>query len=325
MSITPWRTAPYSEDFRWRIIWQRIGLRLTVKTVANNLGVNASTVVRIVKIFLATGDVKKKKYPENSRPTKKLTNPVKLHILHLVLQHPAMYLKEVREELCAITGVDLCPSSLCTFLKQSNFTRQKMQLVAKQRDEELRKQYAIDVSLYEPHMIVFVDESGSDRRDTLRKYGYSLRGKTPKSCQFLSRGERINVIAGMTTEGIQALKIIRRTVDGSLFTDFVEQLLVPILNPFNGTSSNSVVIMDNCSIHHVSGIESLITQTGALLHYLPPYSPDLNPIEECFSKVKGCLKDSEVSTDLETAILASFTHVTSSDCQGWIKDSKVYD
>ena len=214
--------------------------------------------------------MKREKYPENSRPMKKLTNPIKLHILHLILQHPHMYLNELREEVCALTGADLSTTSLCMFLKQSNFTRQKMQLIAKQRDNELRKQYASDVSLYEPHMVVFVDESGSDMRDKLRKYGYSLRRKTPKSCQFLSRGRRINVIAGMTSEGIEALKVVKTTIDGTIFANFIQQSFVPILKPFNGVNKNSVVIMDNCSVHHVSGITNLITQTGALVHYLPP-------------------------------------------------------
>ena len=59
------------------------------------------------------------------------------------------------------------------------------------------------------------------------------------------------------------------------------------LLPFNGTNSRSVVVLDNASIHHVTEVESLIEETGAIVIYLPPYSPDLNPIEECFSKVKG--------------------------------------
>ena len=82
--------------------------------------------------------------------------------------------------------------------------------------------------------------------------------------------------------------------------------------------------MDNLSVHHVSGIKNLITRTGTLLHYLPPYSPDLNPIEECFAKVKSNLKNMEPYTDnFETAILASFASVTPSDCQGWVRDSQI--
>lgn len=66
-----------------------------------------------------------------------------------------------------------------------------MQMVAKQCDRELREQFAIDVSLYRPNMLVFVDETGSDCRDALRKYGYSLRGKPPRSCKLLMRGGEI--------------------------------------------------------------------------------------------------------------------------------------
>ena len=65
-----------------------------------------------------------------------------------------------------------------------------MQMVAKQCDRELREQFAIDVSLYRPHMLVFVDETGCDCRDALRKYGYGLRGKPPRSCKLLINARR---------------------------------------------------------------------------------------------------------------------------------------
>ena len=83
-----------------------------------------------------------------------------------------------------------------------------MQLVAKQHDKELRDMFAIDVSLYTSQQLVFVDETGSDCRDAVRKYGYGLRGKPPKSCKFLIRGERISSIAAMSREGIVALRVV---------------------------------------------------------------------------------------------------------------------
>ena len=82
-----------------------------------------------------------------------------------------------------------------------------MQIVAKQQDKELREQFAIDVSLYQPHMLVFVDETGSDCRDAMRKHGYGLRGKPPRSCKLLVRGERIYMITAMNEEGILAMKV----------------------------------------------------------------------------------------------------------------------
>ena len=85
--------------------------------------------------------------------------------------------------------------------------------------------------------------------------------------------------------------------------------------PFDGVNPNSVMILYNCSVHHVAGVVSLIIEIGAFVHFLPQYSPDMNPIEECFSKVKSQLKSVEtLQDDLDTHILAAFSCVTSEDC-----------
>ena len=180
-----------------------------------------------------------------------------------------------------------------------------MQLIAMQRDDDLRAQFSIDVSLFKPEMLIFIDETGSDCRDRLRRYGYSIRGKPPKSIKLLVRGERISVIAAMSSEGVETLKVVSGTVDGDSFLDFIQRDLLPLLLPFNGSNRNSVVIMDNCSVHHVAGVEALITEVGALVHYLPPYSPDLNPIEECFSKAKSCLKHTGSKNSFSDKMLSS--------------------
>ena len=97
--------------------------------------------------------------------------------------------------------------------------------------------------------------------------------------------------------------------------------------PFNGTNPHSVVILNNCSIHHVPEVAKSIQDVGALLLYLQPYSPDLNPIKELFSKVKKVTKSSEIEmdqNDIETSLLASFASVTTEDCTGWIHHTGVY-
>ena len=87
--------------------------------------------------------------------------------------------------------------------------------------------------------------------------------------------------------------------------------------------------MDNCSIHHIDEVTELIQQTGALVHWLPPYSPDYNPIEEAFSKTKSMMKAMEVEMqvlqDIETIVYAAFSTITPSDCRGWIADSGIYN
>lgn len=94
--------------------------------------------------------------------------------------------------------------------------------------------------------------------------------------------------------------------------NFIERHLIPHPHPFNGINLNSVVIMDNCTIHHVPEICEIIEDVGAMVHFLPPYSPDFNPIELAFSKVKTTMQALEESTRLSCLLhlhqLLSKTH-----------------
>ena len=173
---------------------------------------------------------------------------------------------------------------------------------------------------------IFHDETGADKRNCLRKYGYSLRGKPATKKSFVVRGERVSAIACMTMERILDVKTHTDSSNGDIFYDFVNTHLIPHLCPFDGYSSNSVVVLDNCSIHHCTEVVTSLRDIGVMVHFLPPYSPELNPIEEAFSKVKTELKSIETYiSDIETAVLASFSTISASDCRGWISHSGVYN
>ena len=175
-------------------------------------------------------------------------------------------------------------------------------------------------------MFVFLDETGADRRNTLRKYGYSLRGKTPQDHELLARGERISAIACMSVSGILDVKTVQGTSNGETFYDFVQTHLLPHLMPYNGVNPHSVVVLDNCAIHHVAEVTAIFEEVGVLVHFLPPYSPDLNPIEEAFSKLKSILKtEIEGMTDMEALILSSFITISADDCKGWIFHTGIYN
>ena len=224
--------------------------------------------------------------------------------------------------------LDIGASTICKFLKKSNFSRKKLQLIALQRDSELRALYTSDVLLHDKYSFIFVDETGCDRRDAIRKYGYGLRG-TPSKCQkLLVRGERISVIAAMTSSCVLDLKIVRGGVTGDDFIDFVNNNLGLHLMPFTGNNPNSVIVLDNCSIHHASGVVQSMTQYGSLVYFLPPYSPDYNPIELLFSKVKAVLRAMEtelsVTDDIDTLVLAAFSSITSEDCNSWVDSIGLY-
>ena len=115
------------------------------------------------------------------------------------------------------------------------------------------------------------------------------------------------------------------TVTATEFLKFVENDLVAKLNPFDGHSLHNVVVLDNASIHHVAEVVQAIESTVALLLFLPPYSPNLNPIEETFSKLKYYLRQNDPAIqvadddDLPQFILSGFATMTVEDCYGWIK------
>ena len=112
MSCERGRRSAYSNDLRWRIVWQRVALELDVKTISANLGIDASTVCRIVKKFNETGDVCKKKYPKDCR-MKQLTKAIELIVLNLVINKPGIFLREIKEELSHVYGAEVHESTLC--------------------------------------------------------------------------------------------------------------------------------------------------------------------------------------------------------------------
>ena len=172
------RTAAYSEDLRWRMVYQRKALEYSVRRVAENLGVSPATVSRTLEVFDRTGTVSNQEYPEDHNRAKKLTQTDEFLILQLVTDSPGIYLGEIQTELACSTGTFVDTSTICRFLYKSGFTRKKLQSVALQRSEELRQTFMQEMTIYNRDMFAFVDEMGSDRRDSLRKFGYRKACKT---------------------------------------------------------------------------------------------------------------------------------------------------
>jgi transposase len=110
-------------------------------------------------------------------------------------------------------------------------------------------------------------------------------------------------------------------VNGDVFSDFVRGSLIPEMRPFDGCNPMYIAVMDNCSIHHTQEVADLFLQAGILLIFLPPYSPDLNPIELAFGYVKGYLKEHQDLLGLmphKDLVQAGFESITQSQCKGWI-------
>ena len=227
-SCEPNRCRAYSDDLRWRIVYKRRALGLPYREIAANLCVDVSTVCRTVRLFERTGNVSKKKYNAANLP-RKLTDFIQLLIIQLVIQHVGINLTDIRRELLYLSGVDLSESTICQFLYKHNFSRQRIRLVATLRDECLRQTYAGEVSMYKAHMIIFVDETGIDARDKIRKYAYGVGGKPPVAQKLLIRGQHFSSIAIMSTARILDFQVVTGSVTGDVFKQFVQNSILPLL------------------------------------------------------------------------------------------------
>lgn len=127
----------------------------------------------------------------------------------------------------------------------------------------------------------------------------------------------------MSIYGLYDVYLAEGTINGKRFTQFVENYLLNILMPFNGINPFSVVVMDNATIHHVESVISLIESVGARVVFLPPYSPDLNPLEPVFSKVKTILQANhqllQVCTSPKALLAMAFGMITGEDCMNFSK------
>jgi transposase len=123
------------------------------------------------------------------------------------------------------------------------------------------------------------------------------------------------MLAGLGAKGLSAPMIIDGAVDGEVFSAYVRDVLSP------GLKEGDIVLMDNLSAHKVSGLEEMILSRGARLEYLPPYSPDLNPIEQCWSKLKTFLRKKKARTRraLTMAIKRAFSTITEADARAWFE------
>lgn len=138
----------------------------------------------------------------------------------------------------------------------------------------------------EPERFVFVDEMGANTSLSVLR-AWSRRGERAYCSVPRNRGKNTTLLASMSMEGMGPSLAVEGTTTATVFETYVKKVLAPTLRP------GQIVVMDNLSAHKGARVRDLVAQRGCELLYLPPYSPDLNPIEEAFSKMKGILRRAE--------------------------------
>jgi transposase len=148
-----------------------------------------------------------------------------------------------------------------------------------------------------------------------RKYGRAPRGQKVVGRKPRNYGTIVTVIGALSVDGLDAVMTIEGGTSGDVFVMYTEHWLLPVLE------SGDVVVMDNLGAHKDIRVRELIEGVGAHLVFLPPYSPDLNPIELTWAKVKGFLRIAKARTldALNNAVAFAMDLVTRSDARGWIR------
>ena len=183
-----------------------------------------------------------------------------------------------------------------------------------QRVKDLRFAYRLWSLSVDPRNLVFIDETGIHLGMT-RLYGRATIGERLYDSDAPgNRGQNISLIGGMTIDGLIASLSIVGSVNTDVFLFYIQEVLIPQL------WVGAIVLMDNLPVHHAGVIREAIEAVGAKLVFLPPYSPDLSPIELCWSKLKQLLRSAKARTKeaLDEALTDILNHhICADNALGW--------
>ena len=162
--------------------------------------------------------------------------------------------------------------------------------------------------------LVFLDESGVNTNLT-RLYGRAPGKERVVDRVPLNKPKNTTILSSVRLDGSVAYTTYSGGTTGDKFLEYLKETLIPTLKPWD------IVIMDNLRTHHMEEVRFLLAEAHVMLIYLPPYSPDLNPIEMMWSKVKAILRKVKERTveNLIAAIEEAMREITPEDCQGWFR------
>jgi transposase len=194
--------------------------------------------------------------------------------------------------------------------------KKKTLVATEQRREDVqaeREQFRHEMAEVDAKDMVYVDESGVTTSLT-RLYGRAPRGQRVVDHVPHGHWKVLTILGALTSEGIQAAMTVDSATDSEVFRTYVEQVLIPVLRP------GQVVILDNLQAHKAAGVQEAIAAVGCRVRYLPPYSPDLNPIEPAWSKLKSYLRAVKARARgvLDEAVAAGLQRITAQDARGYI-------
>lgn len=200
--------------------------------------------------------------------------------------------------------------------KETRVPSKKKSLYAAEQDRpdvrEKREIWREKAENIELSRFVFLDESGA-KTDMTRLYARAFSGERITDSTPQSHWRTTTMISSLRFDGSSESMVIEGATDGDVFQAYVDKVLTPSLNP------GDIVVADNLSPHKMPGVREAIEMRGAQLWFLPPYSPDMNPIEKMWSKIKAFLRKVKARTEeaLFAAIRDALRTITAADTAGW--------
>lgn len=307
----------YSLDFRQKIIDVYTEDHLSQRQLAQHFRVTLSFIQKLVKQYRETENIAPKVRIQQTPTKLKAEN---LNVLReLVNTNNDFTLEELRYQLAQKTGILIGRSTVDRMLKRLNMTQKKTLHATEKGTERVQKQrldFWTQVQNILAKDLIFIDESGVNLA-LVRLFARSNKGQRAYGDCPNKRGKNVSLIGALSLKGMIAQCSLLGGTDALTFEAFISQRLVPKL------WTGACVIMDNCSIHKGNTIRSLIENAGATLLYLPTYSPEFNPIENCWSKIKSILRQVSARTypDLVKALELAFAQVSEIEIRNWFTHS----
>jgi len=276
----------YSEDPRTKIV-DALRRGTTKSEAARTFGVSRSSVKRYARLAEEGRPLAPKRRP-GSKP--KMSETARRLLETDLQERPAATLSERRAFLRRACGVSVSESTASRVLGRLGWSRKKRSMGAGERDEFLRGAWRLlFAGRADAERLVFVDEMGANV-SLSPLYAWSRRGLRARAKAPGNWGKNVTLLASITRRGLGPRPAVEGPTTRGVFEAYLERVLAPTLGP------GQMVVMDGLSAHKGAGVREIVGGSGCGLVYLPPYSPDLNPIEQAFSKVKGLLRRAEART-----------------------------
>lgn len=252
------------------------------RCVSRLLNISRPTLYRWIHQLETTGSTAPKKsvpppQPSKIKDWKKFQKFIELHG------------DKTQKELAKIWG-DVSPHTISRGLKKLGYSRKKKTYSYQERCEQARDDFRKKLAHYKPEQVIYIDESGIDSNDSY-SYGWSLKGKRFYSTKPGKNRERLSIIGALCEDIFFAPMVYQGYCTGKLIEAWLQKFLLPHLQP------GQVIIMDNAPFHKSKKIREIIEQAGCELLFLPSYSPDLNPIEHWWHKVKTAIRKELLNYD----------------------------